>query len=481
MSDTRRTQNTASVLLPENKKKAVQAGCISLMLSVAMSGLVLSTLSAPILESVGGLEYISLFSVLGALGVSIMTPIGGKLGDLIGRRNVVVIPGILCAICGIGIAFTRSLALLMLLRLLLSLAQGTFTAAPYIIVGLIHEKEEVPKAMGMLAAAIAIGGFGGSILAGILTDMGFLTLAMLLPAVPLLLGVYLIGKNLPNKKRESKVLIDVSGTIALAISLIGIIFSLSFGSTMGWTNPWILGGFVVGVLSLFWLVRVEKVAEEPLIPLHLFQNERYTTLLMVSFLTYFYQVAMNTYVPVMAIRVLGTSTGLAGSLLMPRTIVCMLLPAVAGVWVGKRREHTWKALALAAIFTAVPMIILGFASASTSILIFYIVLAVTGVGEVLRSVSLTPAAQRVLATEEIGIGTSLINFTNSLSGTVGAALYGVAYGIYTAGTMETIISIQKGCNAVFLVAAAAAILGALLVIFIVRPQIVKEVQKSDEK
>jgi hypothetical protein len=55
---------------------------------------------------------------------------------------------------------------------------------PYIIAGLINERKDVPKAMGMLATAIAVGGFGGSIIAGILTDMGLLKVAILMPAVP---------------------------------------------------------------------------------------------------------------------------------------------------------------------------------------------------------------------------------------------------------------------------------------------------------
>ena len=67
----------------------------------------------------------------------------------------------------------------------------------------------------MLATAIAVGGFGGSIIAGILTDMGLLTVAILMPAIPLILGIVLIGMNMPNQKREGKVTIDVPGMIAL--------------------------------------------------------------------------------------------------------------------------------------------------------------------------------------------------------------------------------------------------------------------------
>ena len=160
-------QPQVAIPLPKAKKNLVQIGCICMMLSVAMYGLVFATLTAPILEKVDAMGYVGLFSIVGAIGVSIMTPIGGKLGDLIGRRNIVVIPGIICALAGFAFAFVRSLIPLMILRLIVSLAQGAFTAAPYIIAGLINERKDVPKAMGMLATAIAVGGFGGSIIAGV--------------------------------------------------------------------------------------------------------------------------------------------------------------------------------------------------------------------------------------------------------------------------------------------------------------------------
>lgn len=188
MADTQNIQ--VAIPLPEKKRKFVQAGCICMMLSVAMYGLVFATLTSPILESVNAMGYVGLFSIFSALGLSIMTPIGGKLGDLIGRRNIVVIPGIICAVCGIAFAFVRSLVPLMILRFLISLAQGAFTAAPYIITGLINERKKVPKAMGMLATSIAVGGFGGSILAGVLTDMGMLKAAIIMPAIPLISRSY---------------------------------------------------------------------------------------------------------------------------------------------------------------------------------------------------------------------------------------------------------------------------------------------------
>lgn len=142
MANEQQTQPQVAIPLPKGKKNAVQIGCICMMLSVAMYGLVFATLTSPILESVNAMGYVSLFSIFAGMGVSIMTPIGGKLGDLIGRRNIVVIPGIICAVCGIAFAFVRSLVPLMILRLLIGFAQGAFTAAPYIIAGLINERKD---------------------------------------------------------------------------------------------------------------------------------------------------------------------------------------------------------------------------------------------------------------------------------------------------------------------------------------------------
>lgn len=475
---TQQAQPQVAIPLPKGKKNAVQIGCICMMLSVAMYGLVFATLTSPILESVNALGYVSLFSIFGAIGVSIMTPIGGKLGDLIGRRNIVVIPGLICAVCGIAFAFVKSLPLLMGLRLLIGLAQGAFTAAPYIIAGLINERKDVPKAMGMLATAIAVGGFGGSIIAGILTDMGFLTVAILMPAIPLLLGILLIGKNMPNVKREGKVAIDVPGIIALVVALCGILLALNFGASMGWTNPMILAGFVIGIIALVALVKIEEKAAEPLIPLKLFSNKNYTILLIVGFICYFYQNAMNVYAPIGALQVMGASTSAAGALQMPRTIVTIFLPTMAGAWVGKKAGNSWKAMAIGTLFVAIPMAMMGFTTANTSILIYFVALTITGIAEGFRSVSITPAAQATLDPQDMGVGTSLVNFVNSLAGTIAAAVFGVAYNMNTAADPTNVANIQAGVNAVFWVAAIVSVVGFVLVLFVVRPQMAKKAENA---
>ena len=474
------TQSNVAIPLPKAKKNMVQLGCICLMLSIAMFGLSLATLQAPILEEMNAMSYFSLLTIFSSLGLSIMTPIGGKLGDLLGRRNIVIISGTICAICGIGMGFVRSLVPFMILRLLLGAAQGAFTAAPFILAREINEPKDVPKAMGLLSSAVAIGGFGGSIIAGILTDMGLLNVAIMFPAIPLIAGVILIGLNLPNKKREGKVNIDVPGIIALAVSLSGILLALNYGPKVGWVSPGVIAGFVIGIIALIMLVKIENKAQEPIIPMSLFKNKSYVALLIVGFICYFYMTAMNTYAPLAVQKVLGESTAVSGSLQMPRTILTILLPMMAGAWVGKKTQNIWKAMVVATLAVAIPLLILGFTNTSTPVIVYFVAIAVTGIAESFRAVAITPAAQATLKPEELGVGTSLVNFVNSLSGLMAAAILGLAYDMNTAGNTESIVHITSGVNTVFLIASILSFIGFTIVILMVRKQINERAKIAEE-
>lgn len=472
------TQLDATIKLPKAKKNMVQLGCICLMLSIAMSGLSLATLQAPILEEMNAMSYFSLLTIFSSLGLSIMTPIGGKLGDLLGRRNIVIISGTICAICGIGMGFVRSLVPFMILRLILGAAQGAFTAAPYILAREINEAKDVPKAMGLLSSAVAVGGFVGSIIAGILTDMGLLNVAIMFPSIPLILGVILIGLNLPNQKREGKVNIDIPGIIALTICLSGILLALNYGPKIGWTQPGILVGFAVGIAALIALIKIENTAVEPIIPMGLFKNKNYVTLLIVGFICYFYMIAMNMFAPLAMQKVLGQSTAVSGSLQMPRTIITILLPMIVGVWVGKKTQNNWKAMAMSCLIVGVSFLSLGFTKTSTPIMIYFVAIAATGIAESFRAVSITPAAQATLKPQDLGIGTSLVNFINSLSGLVSAAVFGLAYDIYTSVNSESIAYITKGINTVFLLASVISFIGLIIVLLVVKNQVNERTRES---
>lgn len=464
-------KSRAAVPLPPRKKSMVQWGCICLMLSIAMFGLSLATIQEPILAEMDGMSYFSLLSVLGTLGLAIMTPIGGKLGDLFGRRNQVLVAGGICAACALGMGFLRSLWPFLILRLLLGAAQGAFTSAPYILLREINEPEDVPKSMGLMASAVALGSFGGSIIAGVLTDLGWLTFAIIFPVIPLAMGIVLIVIALPEQQQKRQVNIDWLGIAALAVALSSLLLALNSGPRLGWTSPLVLVGFAIGLISLFFLWKAEQKAAEPVIPLRLFSNRVYTALLGVSFLSYFYNTAMNYYAPLAVLQVLGGSSSISGSLQLPRTILTVILPTVCGVWVSKRKQNNWLAMAGATGLVAAAFLSLSFTSRSTSLLLFYAMLALTGIAESLRAVSVTPTAQQTLAPQDMGIGTSLLSFANSLSNLLASAVFGIVYDLKVTEARPDALMAASGVNAVFLTAALVSFGGLALVLLVLRRQL----------
>ena len=461
MSENKNSIPSVAISLPKNKKLAVQIGCIFLMMSIAMFGLSLSVLQGPILTQMNAMNYFSLLAICSSLGLTIMTPIGGKLGDLFGRRNVVVISSIIASICGIGMCVVQTAVPFIILRLLLGAAQGAFTAAPYIITQEINERKDLPKAMGFLASSVSIGGFLGSIIAGALADANLLGLAISFPVIPLIIGMLLVWFNLPNKKRETKPVIDVPGIIVLTIFISAFTLSLNFGGKIGWTDIKILGGFALAIISLFALVKVENKASEPIVPMRLFKNKQYSILLVVGFLAYFYMVAMNTYAPLAVQKVLGQSTTVSGSLQFPRTIITMFLPIIAGIWVAKKKENFWKGMAIATLAVAISFIPLSFTTPETSVFLYIAMISITGIAESFRGVTVTAAAQGTLEQKDMGVGTALVNFGNAMSGLVAASIYGVLFD-------SNINNINKGINLTFTAALIAAAIGFILVILFVR-------------
>lgn len=455
-----------AVPLPKGKKKAVEWAGICLMLFIAFAGLSLSMIQAPVLEAMGGSQYFSILTIFAALGLAIMTPIGGKLGDLYGRKKVIMIAGIAAAVCvvGLGVAYVmKNVFLFLLIRLLLGVAQGAFTAAPYIILSEINERKDVPKGMGLLTAAITVGGFAGSILAGILVDAGQTLLAIVFPIIPLAVALLLYAGNLPNKGSANKPTIDWAGIAVLTIFLTALLLSMNLGANIGWTDWRILGGFAVAIIALIVMVRVENKSANPLIPMHLFKNSRFTVLLLMGWICYFYQSAMNVYVPLALLNVVGASATITGALQLPRTIFSMVLPVAVGGWVARKSGRAWQAMAISTVLYAIAFLPMCFTSASSSAILYMLLIGLTGIGDSFKAVSITPSAQATLEPADLGIGTSMTTFINSTAALFAGAINGVLLDVNGA-------NIQAGVNTVFAFTTAVSAAGLLIVLLIVRKQ-----------
>jgi hypothetical protein len=128
-------------------------------------------------------------------------------------------------------------------------------------------------------------------------------------------------------------------------------------------------------------------------------------------------------------------------------------------------------MAVATLLTGVPMLAMALTSPELPVAVYFVALGVTGVAESFRSVSITPAAQATLTPEDIGVGTSLVNFFNSLASSVAAAVFALTYNLKTASDPTSLANVQAGVNLTFLVVGVVSVVGFLIVLLVVRPQV----------
>ena len=244
--------NVALPLSKRNKNLVTLASCL-FMFYIAAHGTAVAISQSFILTKIDAMSFFSLSAIAIALGAAITTPVGGKLGDIIGRRNLMVYSGAIAFLTTVGIAYSPNIGIYLSLMILNSLSKGAFTASPFILMNLINEKKDVPKANGLLASSIAGGTFGGAMIAGTFNDMGQTELGFVITGLFVLLAAILIFISLPNIKSQNKTKIDGGGIALLTVLISSFVLTFNFAPSIGWANPITLLGFGTLIGSLFYL------------------------------------------------------------------------------------------------------------------------------------------------------------------------------------------------------------------------------------
>lgn len=255
----------------------------------------------------------------------------GKIGDLFGRRRLLLAGIALFTTASLFCAAAPSLPLLIAARA----AQGMGAAAMMALtVALISEtvpKERMGKAMGLLGTTSAIGTAAGPALGGVLiATFGWQTIFLV--NLPLgLLGFYLAWRHLPSDRRPlrgTEARFDLAGTVVLAATVMAWSLATTVGTgRFGWLNVALLGGALFGML-LF--VRVERRSPAPLVPLSLISEPWLSAGLALNALVA--TVMMTTLVvgPFYLGLGLGLGTAATGAIMSVGPIVAAVTSAPAG-------------------------------------------------------------------------------------------------------------------------------------------------------
>jgi EmrB/QacA subfamily drug resistance transporter len=205
-----------------------------------------------------------------ALAFGSLLLLGGRLGDLWGRRTLFV-----TGLAGFGAASilggaASSFEILVAARV----AQGLFAAllAPAALALLsvtFTEPSERAKAFGIFSALGGAGGAIGLLLGGMLTEWASWRWVMYVNvafAAPALIGaLLLLARPVITKKPK----LDIPGIVVVSAALFAIVYGFAHVESTSWTDPVALGSMIVGAVLLAVFVRLESTVAHPLLPLRL--------------------------------------------------------------------------------------------------------------------------------------------------------------------------------------------------------------------
>jgi EmrB/QacA subfamily drug resistance transporter len=373
-----------------------------------------------------------------ALAFGSLLLVGGKVGDLFGRKWALVVGLVgFSAASAVG-GLAQSFDVLVAARA----TQGIFAAllapsALSLLTVTFAGTEDWPRAFGIYGAVAGGGGALGLLLGGVLTQeltwrwCLYVNLVIAVPTTIVALRL-LINQSPPDRAR-----IDIPGVLSWSLGLFALVFGFSNAETHGWGATATVSALIASPLLLSAFVLIERRVRHPLMPLHIVWDRArggaYTALLVTGagifavflFLTYFMQQNL-AFSPL--------KTGLA---FLPLTAVLVITSTTVQTRVIQRTGV--KPLVLLGMALGVVAMVLFAQTTPTSSYGSAVLpgLLITGLGMGCIFAPTFSAATLGVASNEAGIASAMVNTSQQIGGSIGTSLLSTIYASAVGGYLTS--------------------------------------------
>ena len=357
------------------------------------------------------------------LAASVVTPIAGRLGDMFGKKRVLVL-----ALAGLALgtllgALAGSLAVMIVARTIQGLGGAVFPLA----FGIIRDefpRERVAGAIALISGLLGIGGGLGIVLAGpILQHIDYHWLFWI-PLIVISVTAVCAFVVIPESPYRAEGDIHWLGAILLSAWLTTGLLAVSEGPTWGWGSTRTVGLLVVAaVLTALW-VGAEARAEHPLVDMKMMRLPGVwttnTASLLLGFGMYSSFVLIPQYVqtPRSTGYGFGASVTQAGLFLLPATLAMMVAAQIGGRLSAVAGSKV--VLVSGSFVTAASFVLL--AAAHSARWEVYVAAGLMGAGIGFAFASLANLIVEAVPPGQTGVATGMNTIVRTIGGAIGAEI-----------------------------------------------------------
>src|SRR3954468_170724 len=216
---------------------------------------------------------IQLAAVISKMFFGAFMLVGGVVGDIYGRRRVLLWGSVAVIVASLGAARASSGGMLVAARALDGIANAALGPLSLAMALAVFRPEEQTKVVSLYLGLSVLGVAFGPVGAGWLIERFGWRTGFALPAALAVmggLGVFVLAPRQPTMVNRPR--LDGLGVFMSVVGLLGIVYALVLANTFSWVYPRTIQALIIGSVSLAAFVWWERRSRDPLLDLHIFEN-----------------------------------------------------------------------------------------------------------------------------------------------------------------------------------------------------------------
>jgi EmrB/QacA subfamily drug resistance transporter len=397
------------------------------VLLAALDQTIVATALPTIAGDLGGLTHLAWVVTAYLVAETVSMPLYGKLGDVLGRKRVLM-GAIVLFLAGSALSgVAASMVQLAAFRALQGLgAGGLIVTAMAVIADLVGPRERA-RYMGMIGGVFAVASVAGPLLGGLLVDQLSWRWVFYVNLPVGAAALTVIAAKLPVSRRAERKPVDLSGAALLTAAAAGLVLVCSWGGTeYAWDSPTIIVLAAVAAVALVAFVARERRAPDPVLPLELFRIRAFSAASLSGFFIGMSMFGAITFLPLYLQIVDGASATAAGLRMLPFVLGSLVASAISGRVIATTRHYKRYPVAGAGLMVLGLFALSGLDERSSDVLAaLYMLVIGIGIGLVMQVVILV--AQNNAPRRHMGVATSTATFGRSIGASIGVALFGAIF------------------------------------------------------